>query len=304
VSDKAHDNLVERSSAVIAEIQARDEKQRQVAAGTYVEPKKDEGKPAEVEMDAATLAKLTEASEKERAARVRAERESAKVKELEAASADVATIRDIKKLWKEGKRGAAIKLLSEGDYEKDAEEFLKEWTAEGSADAETKLSREEIDAIRAEQETAKKDRDARAAREKAEEDGRNAQRFSAQIRDTKNQDGTAKYPLASKPENSDEARTVALEKANARLLKLKISGPISRELADDLLHHAMSEVEANLAKAAAPPIAEPKPNVQQGNGVPAPRAGTAPATEKTYPRTPEGASARLHDSARRLGLLP
>lgn len=315
ISDKAHDNLATRSAEVIAGIKAEDDKRKAIAEGTYVEPKDDKAKTEPVEMDAATLAKLTEASEKERAARKRAEAAERKAKELETAQGDVVTLRDVKKLWSEGKRREAFKLLSGDDkkFEADAEEFLKEWVASPDGKGKVEVTAEEMAALKAELEETKKAEAARAAREKAETDQRNAERFSASIRDAKGEDGAARYPLASKPENSDEARTVALEKANARLLKLKITGPISRELAEDLMHYAYAEIEANLRKKETPAAeASPKPaakptetvNLQSGRGEVIPRATPTPAAPKEYPKTPEGASQKLWDSARRLGILP
>lgn len=258
---------------------------------------------AKVDMDADTLAKLTEASEKARAANKRADAEEAKRKEIEAGQADVAAMRDAKKLFKEGKRMAGIKLLlGVEDPDDDVQELLKEWTALPAKDGEVKLSPEDIKALQDEAAEGKKFREAEQARVKTETDARNARTFSAQQRDLKAEDGAARYPLASAPENAETAATVALEKANAKLLKLG-SPTVTRELAEHLFEMAYAEIEANLAKDAKPAVPAtlpPDPPRAAVRAAVVPRAGVVPAVGKTYLRTPEGARERLMDRAKAL----
>jgi hypothetical protein len=253
---------------------------------------------AKVDMDPETLRKLTEASEGRRAAEKRANDERKKREEIEASSADVVPMREAMKLWKEGKRDEAIsKLLGVEDPSAEIEELLKGWVAKPTKDGEKKLTPAEIKALQDEAAEGKKFREAEQARAKADTDSKNARTFSAAQRDAKTEAGEARYPLASKPENAETAATVALEKANAKLLALG-SPTVTRQLAEHLFELAYTEIEANLAKEATPAVAPSEPARAAPRPAVIPKAGATPSKGKVYPRTPEGAAERLMDSAR------
>jgi hypothetical protein len=248
---------------------------------------------ATVEMDAKTLDKLTQASERARLATKRADAEQKKREDIEASQVDVVPMREAMKLWKDGKKVEALaKLSAVEDPSAEIEDLLQKWLAI-PAKGDVKLSPAEIAALQADVAAVKKAEETRAAVEKQAADRRNAESFSAQLRDAKGDDGVPKYPLASKPENAPEAAVVALEKANALLLKLG-SPSVTRELAQHLFDLAYAEIEANLTKAQPPP-AVARPAVRAAT---IPRAGATPATKKDYPRTPEGAREALLDRAR------
>jgi hypothetical protein len=249
---------------------------------------------ATVEMDAKTLDKLTQASERARLATKRADAEQKKREDIEASQVDVAPMREAMKLWKDGKKVEAVaKLSSVEDPSAEIEDLLQKWLAI-PAKGEAKLSPAEIAALQADVAAVKKAEEARAAVEKLAADRRNAESFSAQLRDAKGDDGAPKYPFASKPENAPEAAVVALEKANALLLKLG-SPSVTRELAQHLFDLAYAEIEANLTKAQPAPVVAARPAARAAT---IPRAGATPATKKDYPRTPEGAREALLDRAR------
>ena len=211
-------------------------------------------------------------------------------------------MREALKLWKAGDRIEAIKKLSAvDDPSADIEDLLQKWVAAPAKDGEKKLTPAEIKALQDEAAEGKKWREAEQARAKAETDTRNARTFSAAQRDAKTEAGEARYPLASAAENAETSATVALEKANAKLLKLG-SPTVTRELAEHLFELAYAEIEANLAKAAKPAevASQPEPVRAAVRAAVVPRAGTVPAVAKTYPRTPEGARERLMDRARAL----
>jgi hypothetical protein len=252
-------------------------------------------------MDPETLAKLTEASEKARAANKRADDERAKREAIEATQADVAATREAVKLFKAGKRMDGIKLLlGVEDPDAEVQELLKEWTAKPAKDGEVKLTPAEIKALQDEAAEGKKFREAEQARVKVETDTRNANVFSAQMRDLKGDDDKPRWPLASAPENSDTAAVEALKKANKKLLDLG-SPTVTEGLARHLFELAYAEIEANLAKAVVPAATLPPDPVRPAvRAAVVPRAGTVPAATKTYPRTPEGAKERLMDRAKAL----
>src|SRR5450631_482155 len=256
---------------------------------------------AKVDMDPETLAKLTEASERARAANKRADQEEAKRKEIEAGQADAQLAREGMKLWKEGKKDEAVaKWAGVEDPSDEIEDLLKRWVAKPAKDGEKKLSPEDIKALQDEAAEGKKFREAEQARVKADTDSKNARTFSAQQRDAKGDDDKPRYPLASSPENAETAATVALEKANAKLLKLG-SPTVTRELAEHLFELAYAEIEANLAKDVKPPATLPPDPIRTAvRADVVPHAGTVPATAKTYARTPEGARERLMDRAKAL----
>lgn len=253
---------------------------------------------AKVDMDPETLQKLTESSERARAATKRADEEQRKREAVEASQADVTSTREAVKLFKSGQRMAGIKLLlGVEDPDDEVQELLKEWTAKPAKDGEKKLSDDKIKALQDEAAEGKKFREAEQARVKIETDTRNSQIFSAQMRDRKTEEGTARYPLASSPENADTSVVVALKKANEKLLALGVK-EVTRPLAEHLFDLAYGEIEANLAKAVpAPVVVAETPRVAVRAAV-VPRAGTAPAQSKAYARTPEGAKERLLDRAR------
>ncbi len=275
---------------------------KQVADAAAPDPTPAPAVEAKVDMDPETLKKLTEASEKARAATKRADAEQKRREEVEASQADVVQMREAVKLWKAGDRIEAIKKLSAvEDPSADIEDLLQKWVAAPAKDGEVKLTPAEIKALQDEAAEGKKFREAEQARAQLETNKKNAGIFAAQQRDLKAEDGTARYPLASLAENAETSATVALEKANAKLLKLG-SPTVTRELAEHLFELAYAEIEANLAKAAPapatlPPVEQPRPAVRAAV---VPRAGAVPAPAKNYPRTPEGARERLMDRAKAL----
>ena len=277
--------------------------EKQKAAAAAPNPTPAAPVEAKVDMDPETLKKLTEASEKARAATKRAEAEQRKREEIEASTADVASMREALKLWKAGDRIEAIKKLSAvEDPSADIEDLLQKWVAAPAKDGEVKLTPAQIKELQDEAAEGKKFREAEQARAKEAQDAKNARTFSAQQRDAKAEDGTPRYPLASSAENAETSAAVALEKANAKLLKLG-SPTVTRELAEHLFELAYAEIEANLAKAAPPPAVTPAPAETPRAAVRAavvPRAGVVPAPGKVYPRTPEGARERLMDRAKAL----
>lgn len=288
----ASEKLHERAAELIAKQNAKSN------------PEAETPKPeATVDMDPATLERLTKASERERAARKMAADERRKREELEASQGDVAALREAQQLWKSGdKMGALAKLAAVEDPSAEVEDLLKKWIATpGKKEDKPPVTPEDIAAIKAAQEEDKKTLERLTAKEKAENDRAAALLYSEDVRDTKLEDGTTpRWPLASDPANAKEAAAVAIEKANARLLKLGVK-EITEELADHLFELAYDEIEANLKKAKETP-AEAAATASVRAAVRAavvPRAGTSPAPAKQYPRTPEGAKERLMDAAKK-----
>lgn len=277
----AEDKLHERVAALLA---------KPVEADPVIEPK-----VAEVSMDAETLAKLTEASEKERAQRKRAEKAEQSLKDRLAAEPDYQVMREVRDLWKTDPVAAISKLAAVEDPTPEMEKLLQAWLKKDLPADKDKLTPEEIKSLQDEAAAGKEFREGQEAQAKAHRDRESSAAFSAAQRDAKNEDGTARYPLASKPENAAEAAVVALEKATKRIIDL--GGPqLTPQLARHLFDLAYAEIEANLAKAGTgtPAVVVEAPS-QNGRAKTIPKASTSPATTKTYERSPEGARTKLMD---------
>lgn len=298
---------IESTSSVAAPVKTAEDKLHERAAALIEKSNapvaEEPAAKAELDIDPETLSKLTKESEKRRAAEKRAETAEARAKELEGGAGDMATLRDAKKLWSEGSRFEAMQKLSGvEDPSSEIEDLLQKWLkvpakGEPAIEETVKALREQAAANAAELAEAKKDREERAAEKKAAADRTNAEAFSGQMRDLKGADGAARYPLASAPENAGEAAKVALEKANAKLLKLGVK-EVTRELAEHLFELAYAEIEANLTKAK--PAAKIEATSDGRRAQTVPRAGTMPQTKTQYARTPEGASKALHERAAEL----
>lgn len=254
---------------------------------------------AEVAMDAATLDKLTKASERERAQRQRAEKAE---KERDAFKAeggkDLELFREFKALWETDPVAAVAKFKAIEDPTAEMERVLKSWVTKDLKTAD-KLTPEEIAELKAETERNKKFREGQEAAAKREQDRTNAIGVSGTFRDAKDDKGAAVYPLASAPENAGEAAVVAVEKATKRIIDL--GGPtLTPQLAKFIFDQAYAEIEANLRKQAeADDKTEDVTPIQRPRTVP--RVGSPPpAAPKEYAKTPEGASEKLHDNARKL----
>lgn len=277
----AEDKLHERVAALLA---------KPAEVDLVIEPK-----VAEVSMDAETLAKLTEVSEKERAQRKRAEKAEQALKDRDSSAPDYAKFQEFQALWETDPTAAIAKFKQIEDPTAEMERVLKSWLKRDLPADKDKLTPEEIKALQDEAAAGKAFREGQEAQAKAHRDRESSAAFSAAQRDAKNEDGTARYPLASKPENAVEAAVVALEKATKRIIDL--GGPqLTPQLAKHLFDLAYAEIEANLAKAGAgaPPVVVEPPS-QNGRAKTIPKASTSPATTKTYERSPEGARTKLMD---------
>lgn len=278
----AEDKLHERVAALLA---------KPVEPDPVIDP----AKVAEVEMDAVTLAKLTEASEKERAQRKRADKAEQALKDRGGEEGDIAMFKEFKALWETDPVAAIQKFKGIENPTAEMERVLNVWLKKDLPGEKDKLTAEEIKTLQDEAALNKKFREDTEKEAKQHRDREASNAFSANHRDAKNEDGTARYPLASKPENAAEAAVVALEKATKKIIDL--GGPaLTPQLAKHIFDLAYAEIEANLGKTAtATPVTVVEAPAQNGRAKPIPRAGVTPATTKAYERSPEGARQKLMD---------
>lgn len=196
-----------------------------------------------IEMDAATLKKLTALS--------KADRENkAKIAELEAKAPDAATFAEVKKLYAEGKRMEAIAKLSGKEAVAEMEALMADYlnapTDAAADDAKDALAAKVEELAAKDAARDKADADADAARAAAEEKARGTAvtAFAHQVLDAaKAADGSATFELCARAENRAEAADAALEIVKALAFDRKLEN-VTQEQAAELYREAYKTVEA------------------------------------------------------------